>query len=340
MSRKNKYLISSILSCTCFLLLNTLMAQGKLKVVSSASMFTDMTTHIAGDKIELKTLVPIGGDPHLYEPTPRDADIVNKADLILINGLHFEGWIIELIENSGTKAEVITITEGIAPIASSDYKNSYDPHAWMSAENGLSYIENIKNALMKTDPANADFYASNKEKYAEELKQLHRYMKTEIQKIPPAQRVLITSHDAFKYYGSTYGLKLEAIMGISTEAEAQTSDIARVIKAIETYKVPAIFIESTINPKMLKQIAQDNDVAIGGELYADSLGDKNSEGSTYVKMLKHNTDVIVSALRDKVNTRSKHDDDHTKSSPWITYLSVSVALLAGFLIVLYKMNNK
>jgi ABC-type Zn uptake system ZnuABC Zn-binding protein ZnuA len=339
MSRKNNNFIFSIITLLFICSFSTLSAQGKLKVVSSASMFTDMTSNIAGDKIELKTLVPIGGDPHLYEPTPRDADIVNKADLILVNGLHFEGWILELIENSGTDAKVITITEGVTPIASSDYKNSYDPHAWMSAENGLTYIDNIKDALVIADPANSDFYISNHVKYAQELKELHSYIKTAIQKIPAAQRVLITSHDAFKYFGNTYGLKLEAIMGISTESEAQTSDIARVTKAIETYKVPAIFIESTINPKMLKQIAQDNNVSIGGELYADSLGDKNSEGSTYVKMLKHNTNVIVSALKDKVNTKSKHDDHDTKSSPWITYLSVSLALLAGFLIVMYKMNK-
>ena len=317
---------------------NALHAQDKLKVLSSASMFTDMTKNIGGDKIDLETIVPIGGDPHLHEPTPNDAIKVSKAELILINGLTFEGWITDLVANAGKQAKTVTITEGVDVIESKQYKNAADPHAWMNAKNGMVYAKNIYDALATLDPANEQYYLKNYRRYSSQIEDLDAYIEKEIQSIPRDQRVLITSHDAFSYYGNRYGLRLEAIMGISTEAEAQTSDFVRVTEIIRKYNVPAIFIESTINPKMIKQIAADNNVSIGGELYADSLGDKDSEGGTYIKMLKHNTDVIVSALRDKkVNTTSL-DDAHTGNPMW-AYFAIAGALLLGFLLVLFKMNN-
>lgn len=274
-------------------------AQAPLKIITSASMFEDMTKNLMTEDFVVESIVPIGGDPHKYKARPSDARNVEKADLILVNGLTFEGWIRELIENSGTKAKVITITEGIEVIGSLQYENSSDPHAWMSAANGLKYIENIKNALIELKPDAKEAIESNYEIYKSKLIKLDKDIEEAIQQIPPEQRVLITSHDAFQYYGDRYKLRLEAIMGISTEAQAQTSDIIRVSKVIQENNVPAVFIESTINPKMLRQIASDNKVEIGGELYADSLGDENSSGSTYIDMLWHNTSTIVAALSKK-----------------------------------------
>jgi len=271
-------------------------AQEKKVIVSSASMFSDMISNLITDDFEIKTIVPIGGDPHKYRARPSDARMVQTADLILVNGLTFEGWIKELIANSGTKASVITITEGIEPISSLEYENSSDPHAWMNVAHGKVYIRNMYNALIELMPEKKGQITANYERYKKELTELDQNIQKEINKIPESQRVLITSHDAFQYFGQRYGLKLEAIMGISTEAEAQTSDIMRVSKAIKENNVPAIFIESTINPKMLKQIASDNKVAIGGELFADSLGDENSEGATYKDMMWHNTTTIANAL--------------------------------------------
>ncbi len=313
-------------------------AQDKLKVLGSASMFSDMANEIGGDKISLKTIVPIGGDPHLHETTPKDAIKVSEADVILINGLTFEGWIIELIENAGTSADVILITEGVNPISSTVYKNASDPHAWMDAKNGLVYAKNIYEAFVKNDPANEDYYKENYLAYKKKLEDLDSYIRLAIESIPRDQRVLITSHDAFSYYGKAYGLRLEAIMGISTEADAQTSDIVRVTEVLEKYNVPAVFIESTINPKLIKQVAKDNNVAIGGELYADSLGPKGSEGESYYKMLKHNTDVIVSALRNKNMSKTAHDDADTGNPLW-SYFAIIGLLAAGFILVLFKLNK-
>jgi zinc/manganese transport system substrate-binding protein len=316
----------------------TAISQGKIKVVSSASIFQDMVMNIGGDKIEAFSIVPIGGDPHLYEPKPSDAQLVKSANIILVNGLTFEGWINKLIENSGTTAKVYTITEGVNVIKSERYKNAADPHAWMDASNGLKYIENIKTALIVTDAINADFYTANYEKYKAEITALDNYIATEIKKIPEAKRMLVTSHDAFAYYGKRYNIRLNALKGISTEAETQTSDMVRVAKAIQESEVPAIFIESTINPQVIQQIARDNNVKIGGELFADSIGDEDSEGPTYIKMLRHNTDVIVKALGQNIMTATKIDSDNSENN-WLIYLIVCLVMLGALALAVTKFNK-
>jgi ABC-type Zn uptake system ZnuABC Zn-binding protein ZnuA len=312
-----------------------LAAQKKWKVVSSTSIFQDMAKTIGQDKIESYSIVPIGGDPHIYEPRPSDASLVESADLILVNGFNFEGWITELIENSGTKAKVVTITKGVKPIASLTYKNAYDPHAWMDAIYGQSYIKNISESLQDMDPDNKETYAKNTEAYLKELKDLHQYIEKAIEKIPEKTRVLITSHDAFSYYGDRYGIEVSPIMGISTDAEAQTSDISRVTKIIKDSGVPAVFIESTINPKLLKQIAEDNGVGIGGELFSDSIGEEDSEADTYLNMLKHNTDVIVGALSEGRLTKTKIDEDDTSFNLYL-YLGLGILMLGSIILLLIK----
>ena len=321
------FLIVSIFSFSSF-------AQEKKTVVATASMMADMAKNIAGGMVNVECIVPIGGDPHLHEPTPRDAQMVNRADLIIKNGLTFEGWLDELIENSGTKAKTIRVTEGIQPIKSVEYENSADPHAWMDASLGLTYIKNIKDALSELDPDNADIYAFNYGVYKTQLEDLDQYIKTAIQKIPAQKRVLITSHDAFQYYGRAYGIRLEAILGTSTDAEAQTSDIIRLNKVIKTSNVPALFVESTINPKLLKQLAKDNDIEIGGQLYADSIGDEESPAPTYIDMLKHNTDVIVAALSRESSTEETTTSDKKSESNWLLWGIIAALLIGGFVLMM------
>lgn len=308
----------------------------KPKVVSSASMIWDMVKNIGGDKVEHGLIVPIGGDPHLHEPTPRDARMVASADQIFVNGLTFEGWISELIANSGTKAHVDTVTSGIDAISSSVYENSYDPHAWMDAENGIIYADNILASLISLDPENTNYYQENHASYVQKLKELDAYIMNRIKEIPEAKRVLITSHDAFEYYGKKYGLRLEAIMGISTEAEAQTSDIVRISKTIKESGVPAVFIESTINPKLLQQIAEDNGVAIGGELFADSIGDEESEAHSYYDMLKHNTDIIVNALSQEIEFETVDESDGNKTL--LLYGGIAATLILILFLIIKKMS--
>jgi ABC-type Zn uptake system ZnuABC Zn-binding protein ZnuA len=296
-----------------------------------------MVKNVAGDAVENKVIVPIGGDPHIYKPTPGDAILIASADQIFINALTFEGWILELIANSGTKAVVDTVTIGIDAIQSSHYKDSYDPHAWMDVSNGLIYVENIKNALTKLDPQNKNLYESNYLSYRNKLIELDKYISRRILEIPEQKRILITSHDAFKYYGKRYGLQLEAIQGISTEAQAQTSDIMRINSIIKKTGIPAIFIESTINPKLIKQLAKDNNVVIGGELFADSIGGKDSEADSYIGMLKHNTDVIVEALKGQSIQTSKDKSEGQSNVMLYTILaSIFIFTLLG---LMYKLNK-
>ena len=328
--------MNGILSIFFGLFILTNINAQKPKVVSSASMIMDMTKNIAGDLVEHGLIVPIGGDPHIYDPTPRDAQLVSSADQIFINGLTFEGWVLELIANSGTKAFIDTVTNGITPIGSEIYKGSYDPHAWMDLSNALVYIKNIKNALINLDPKNEHAYTKNHDVYRAKLIDLDNYIMNRIQEIPAGKRMLITSHDAFKYYGKRYGLQLEAIVGISTEAQAQTSDIIRITKAIKESNVPAIFVESTINPKLIEQIASDNNVLIGGKLYADSIGLENSEAPSYYDMLKHNTDVIVNALsQEKISVLKPKKS----SNSLLTYLIIGFVFLFGMLLSVVKLNR-
>ncbi len=302
----------------------------KPKVVASASMIADMVQVLGSDFVDVRCIVPIGGDPHTYEPTPQDAQLVAQADLILLNGLTFEGWINELIENSGTKAIVKIVTDSISVILSSTYENASDPHAWMDATNGIIYAENISNALGLVDKKNAEIYQSNFLIYRKELQDLDAYIFEQIEQIPHNQRVLITSHDAFQYYGRRYGLQLESILGTSTDAEAQTSDIIRLNRVIQANRVPSVFIESTVNPQLLEQLAKDNGIKVGGKLFSDSIGDDNSEAPTYIDMLRYNTKTIVKALKEPLPKTSEPRESETRSNILLWLLPIAALLILVF----------
>lgn len=315
--------------------------QEKPKVLATASMIWDMAKNIGGGHLDIQCIVPIGGDPHLYDPTPKDAKMVAGAQLILKNGLTFEGWLDELIENSGTKAKNVLVTEGVHPIQSLTYQNATDPHAWMNVTNAYIYSKNIKDAFAALLPEHAGTFETNYQIYLKKLKELDAYIFEKIKSIPEEKRILITSHDAFQYYGRHYGIQLEAILGVSTDAEIQTSDITRLNEVIKTRKVPAVFIESTINPKLLKQLATDNGIVVGGELYADSIGDEESDAPTYIEMLKHNTDTIVKGLLMGGILEGEKNADETGISPgnyWL-YGLIAVLFLGGFLLMIRKLNN-
>ena len=327
--------IRQLLIIGVWLSMSTLTLSGqseKLNVVATASMISDMVEKIAGENVNLECIVPIGGDPHIYEATPQDARTIAGADIIFRNGLTFEGWLNELIENAGSKATLVTVTEDIKPIESLIYQNATDPHAWMDAHNGLKYITSIKNALIAADPEHEAIYQSNYERYYQEIEELDQYIMNQVQSIPEDRRILITSHDAFQYYGRRYGIRLESVLGTSTDADIQTSDIIRLNRVIRENNVPAVFIESTINPKILEQLASDNKIKIGGKLYADSIGDADSPANSYVDMLRHNTDVIVEAL-----TATAQSEDSTPqkgtTSAWLYGIIVAAALLIMVLLI-------
>lgn len=334
------------------LLLAVNIVNAQSEIVATTTITADIAQNIAGNKFEIVHIVPAGGDPHLYEPVPQDAQLVAKANLILVNGLTLEGWLTEFIDNSGTKAKVVVVSEGIKPVISKKYK-SPDPHAWMTAANGIIYARNTMKALIAYAPEHKAFFEKNFSNYKKQLEQLEISILQEVDKIPKKQRVLITSHDAFQYFGRHYGIRLESILGTSTDAEAQTADVMRVQKVIAETGVPAVFIESTINPKLLRQIAEDNNVEIGGELFSDSLGELGGDGETYLEMLRHNATTISYALKgdateEEQNTRNIVSDNGSEKLQkanesdemnWGLIGVIAIFLLGGFGFMYKKMNN-
>ena len=268
----------------------------KKTLVATTSMIADMARVVAGEEVEVLSLVPIGSDPHLFEAVPSDAEKLANADLVLRNGLTLEGWLDELINNSGSSAIVHTVTTGVDAIQSADYANAYDPHAWMSCRLAKKYVENISWALMDLIPESKENIRNRANAYLNELDALDSWIKAELQSIPLKHRILVTSHDAFRYYANDYGLKVVSVLGTSTEADVSIDDLNGMIRAIEEANLPAIFVESTINPKLMQQVANDKGIKIGGKLFADSLGDEESEASTYLKMMRYNTKQIVNGL--------------------------------------------
>ena len=302
-------------------------------ILSSVSMINDMARNIGGENFRYTSIVPIGSDPHLYEPIPADVKKCTDAALILKNGLTLEGWIGRLIDNSGTVATVEVVSEGVVPISSLQYANSHDPHAWMTAANGLIYVQNIRDAMIQLMPSREDEFRENYRRYKERLEELDQYISRRIAEIPQDKRILITSHDAFQYYGRRYDIRLEAILGTSTDADVQTSDIMRLNQVISGTKVPAVFIESTINPRLISQLATDNGIAVGGKLFSDSLGETGGSADSYLKMLRHNTDTIFEGLSQ--DRDSSHEEEHPDYGWLWAILFAPVAL--ALVIFLYRM---
>ncbi len=291
------YLIFYLIYCSSCRPHDPTLNDPRLRVVATTSIIADIAQNIIGDKMLVQTLLPVGTDPHLHEATPRDAHKVYKANLLLMNGLTLEGWLSELVKNSGSQATITTVTEGVIALASPEYENSTDPHAWMTVRNGIIYAQNIAAAAIALDSMNKDFYKKKLNIYIEKLNQLETYIRKRIAEIPDNQRILITSHDAFQYFGREYGFKLESVLGTSTDAEAQTSDLQRIANIIRQSGIKALFVESTVNPKLLQQISKDYQIKIGGNLFADSLGNEASEANTYLAMLKKNIDTIIDGLK-------------------------------------------
>jgi len=304
-------------------------------VVATTSIFADMAEVMAGGLLEVRSIVPRGSDPHMHEPTPADVQLAARASLILMNGLTLEGWMSKMIAGAGSRAPVVIITLGIVPIESETYRNSYDPHAWMDAANGRVYIRNIRDALVAVDSANADIYDFNYRLYDRELADLDSAIRQQMAAIPVRNRVLVTSHDAFRYFGRRYGIRVEAVLGTSTDAEARIADVRRLHQLLQQTGVPAIFVESSVNPKIIEQIARDNSVAIGGSLYADALGDSLSPAATYVAMLRHNSRLIAAALS---GAGKKNPAAPPRQPPGAMAL-VAVLMLGSLIYMVYRLNK-
>ncbi len=244
-----------------------------------------------------------GADPHLYETKPGDAQLVGKADLCFDNGLHLEGkdWMRVLADTA--RKPLVTCTEGIKPLKlSADGKEYNDPHAWFSVTNAAVYVNNILQAMIKLDPAGEEQYTARARLYLDELRALHLWAQREVANVPPSKRILVTSHDAFQYFCAEHGFKSAAPVGWSTGEEigAGLTPAKRkaTVDSIRGFGVKAIFVETSVNPKLIREIASEAGVDVGGTLYSDSMGKPDSAGETYIGMMRENVITIVHALKE------------------------------------------
>lgn len=270
----------------------------RLKVLASFSILGDVVRNIGRDRIDVDVIVGPDADPHVYRPTPQTVQQVAAADLIIINGLGFEGWLERLIQASGYQGEVVIACEGIAPqmLPHQDGKVLRDPHAWNSVENMLQYVYNITTALQRRDPENAAVYGKYSAYYCDQLKVLEAWIHQQVARVPADQRKVITAHDAFQYLGLAYGIAFFAPVGITTEEEPSAKGAAILIDQIKRQKIRALFLENAANGKLLSMISQEVQIPVSGVLYADALSQAQGPAPNYIAMMRYNITQLVQGM--------------------------------------------
>jgi manganese/zinc/iron transport system substrate-binding protein len=275
-----------------------------LKIVSSVAMVGDIVSNVAGDNAEVSVIMGAGVDPHLYTPTRDDVALMLEADAIFYVGLLLEGRMVDALISAGRNKPVYAVTQLIDEKSLIEAQGHYDPHVWMDVSAWSRAVDAVAQALTEFNPANAAEYQRNAERYQQDLTALHNYGLKRIETIPTeanAKPILITSHDAFSYFGKAYDLEVMGIQGISTVSEAGLQRINELIDLIVTNKVPAVFIESTVSQQNIQALvegarARGHNIEIGGELYSDAMGPKGSYEGTYIGMLDHNITLVTQAL--------------------------------------------
>lgn len=289
MRRFQPWLICWILATAVF----PVRAQDRLNIVASFSILGDFAENVGGERVSVTTLVGPDGDVHVYAPAPADAKKILDARLVIINGLGLEGWLPRLVQSAGSKATVVTASQGVAP---RKLGSDADPHAWQSVADAKIYVANIRDALVAADPAGAATYRAKAERYLAKLDALDREVRDAIAQIPEARRKVISTHDAFGYFAAAYGIEFIAPQGVSTESEVSARDIAGIITRIRAGRIPAVFLENISDPRLIRRISAETGARIGGTLYSDSLTGEKGDAPTYIDMVRHNIKALTSAL--------------------------------------------
>jgi len=275
----------------------TAQAADPMKVSASFSVLGDMVKQVGGDRVEVFTFVGPNGDAHVYEPTPADAKELSESKVLFINGLGLEGWMTRLEKSSGFKGTEVTASKGITPRKMvEDEKTVTDPHAWQDLANGKIYVGNIRDALMAVDPEGKATYEANAQQYLDGITGMETKVKEAIAKLPPERRKIITTHDAFGYFGAAYGMAFTAPEGVSTESEASAKDVAKIIRQIKAENIPAVFLENVTDSRLLDQISKETGAKIGGTLFSDALSPPDGPAGTYLGMFRNNIEILSEAL--------------------------------------------
>jgi len=284
---------------------NSVRSDTKLQVVCTTSMLADAIRVVGGEHVAVVQLMGPGVDPHLYRAREGDVRRLAHADLVLYHGLHLEGRMTDVLAAMNQYVPTVAVCECIPKelLRESEFEGVYDPHVWHDITLWLLVVTAVRDALAQIDPEHAADYIMHAQHYHEELKALDAYVKTVIAAMPPEQRILVTAHDAFAYYGAAYGLEVVALQGISTESDISMRDVIDLTSYIVNHHIKTLFLESSISSRNIEAVqqavhARGWHVQLGDELYSDALGDAASGADTYVRMIKHNTDVIVQGLKD------------------------------------------
>ncbi len=280
-------------------------ADGKWNVTTTTGMVADIVTHVGGEKVSVTHLMGPGVDPHLYKASQGDIKRIEEADIIFYSGLHLEGKMGEILEKIEKKKPVKAVTAGIPKdllLADPAAPEAFDPHVWFDVSLWMKAVEQVRADLIAFDPPNEALYQANAEKYLAELNELHQYAQSQLASIPSEQRVLVTAHDAFGYFGRAYGIEVMGLQGISTASEYGLKDVQGLVDTLVTRKIKAVFVESSVPKRSIEAVVQgaaakNHQVAIGGELFSDAMGAPGTPEGTYIGMVKHNIDTIVKALK-------------------------------------------
>lgn len=279
---------------------------GRIKVVATTGQIGDAVRNIAGERVALTTLLGPGIDPHTYAATEGDLFTFQEADVIFYNGLHLEAQLERVLEQIGESGTIVAAVGERIPeerLLSWEPESGFphDPHVWNDVQLWRYVVEAVRDTLIQADPDGSAEYGRNADAYLAELDALHAYIGEQAATLPAERRVIVTAHDAFSYFGRAYGFQVEAVQGISTEAEAGTADIRALAEIVLQREVPAIFVESTISPRTVEAVqaavrAAGRELTVGGELYSDALGAADGDAGTYIGMMRHNIDTVVAAL--------------------------------------------
>ncbi|MDV2686515.1 metal ABC transporter substrate-binding protein [Alkalihalophilus lindianensis] len=289
-------MVTSLIMVACGGVDRTTENSGELKVITSFSILADITKNVVGDRAEVDYLVPIGEEPHGYEPIPSDFQKASDSSVFYVNGLGLEEWLERLVANAGGGADIITVSDGIDVIGV-EGSNEDDPHAWLDVENVITYVGNIRDDLSQRDPEGADEYAANADAYIKELQELDEWIQTETLNIPEEKRTIVISENAFKYFGEAYGYETIGIWELNSHEEGTPGQISRVVDLIQDESIPAVFLETTIDSRFMDTVSSNAGVEIAGEVYTDAVGPSGSGAETYIDMMKHNVNTFVEGLK-------------------------------------------
>ena len=279
-------------------------SSSKLNVVATNSIIADITKNIAGDKINLHSIVPVGQDPHEYEPLPEDVKKTSKADLIFYNGINLEtggnAWFTKLVKNAKKEEnkDYYAVSEGVDVIylEGQNEKGKEDPHAWLNLENGIIYAQNIAKRLIEKDPDNKATYEKNLKAYVEKLTALDKEAKEKFNNIPEEKKMIVTSEGCFKYFSKAYNVPSAYIWEINTEEEGTPDQIKSLVEKLRKTKVPSLFVESSVDDRPMKTVSKDTNIPIHAKIFTDSIADEGEEGDSYYSMMKYNLDKISEGL--------------------------------------------